>query len=180
MQKSKTNSKKIFHKIIKLVNKNSQEGLHKFYETYGKFIKITAKNYGCNDADADSVVNKVLVKIWQKASMLNDIENPEGWIYIVAKNCAKDELNVTWNLELNESICKSEDCFEEIFSRDSFEYMISCLKDEEKSIISMKFTKRSSFKEIADCFEKPIATITSIYYRALRKVEKFKKDKIIE
>ena len=181
MQKTKANSKRTFRRIIKLVNKNSQLGLEKFYYTYAKFIKTTARSYGCKDEDAESVINRVLVKIWQKASTLNNIKNPEGWIYVVARNCAKDELNVRWDLELNENICKSEeDYFEEIFNRDSFQYLISCLKDEEQTILSMRFVARSSFKEIAKSFDKPIATITSIYYRAVEKIQKLAKDLKIE
>lgn len=179
MQKNNSNSRKTFHKIIKLVIKDAEDGLCKFYNEYGKFIEFTAKIYGCKKADAESVVNKILIKIWEKRNNLFDIENPEGWIYTVTKNCAKDELNVTWNLELDENICKAEDCFENVYSKDNFEYLISPLNELEKAIMVMKFSKDSSFKDIAYAFEKPIATITSIYYRALEKIRIFFKDKEI-
>ena len=180
MQKKNEESRKIFYEIIRLININAHDGLNKFYEKYGRLICATAKNYGCSQAQADSVVNQVLTKVWKKADSLFDIENPDGWIYTVAKNCAKDEVNVPWNLELNESICKSKDCFEDIINKDSFEYLISCLKEEEKSIMTMKFMAESSFKEIANCFEKPTPTITSVYYRSLEKIKKFLKNKKVE
>lgn len=183
MQRIKADSRKTFHKIIKMIKKNPHDGMDRFYQVYGKFIFITAKNQGCQDAEADIVVNSVLIKIWNRINNLGDlgdIKNPEGWIYTVAKNCAKDELNIVWNLELNENICKAEDCYEEILERDSFEYSISCLKREEQDIVSMKILTGSSFREIAETFEQPLPTVTSTYYRALEKVEKFEKNKNFE
>ena len=180
MQKKYSKKRKTFRNIVRLINKNSHEGLKLFYNEYGKTIYMTARSVGCKHDQSDSVVNKVLVKVWQKRNDLFDIENPEGWIYVVAKNCAKDEVNEIWCLELNENICKAEDCFEEVYSRDSFEYLISSLNTEERLLFTLKFIKCNSFQEIADAFEKPLATITSMYYRALEKIKKFLKDRDYE
>ncbi len=180
MQKINSNKRKIFQNILKSIKKNANEGLNEFYSEYGKFIVIIAKSLGCKQAEADSVVNKILVKVWRKVDSLFEIKNPEGWIYTVASNCAKDEVNVPWNLELDEKICQSNDCFEEFFSKDSFEYLISCLKEEEKRIFIMRYVLKSSFKEIAYCLEKPTPTISSIFYRALDKIKNFLENKKLE
>ena len=177
MQKINLNSREIFQNILKSIKKNAHDGLNEFYDEYGKFIEVIAKSFGCKQAEADSVVNKILVKVWRKVDSLFEIKNPEGWIYTVARNCAKDEVNVPWNLELDERICKTEDCFEEFFSKDSFEYYISCLKEEEKFIVTLKFIQVDSFKEIAFALKKPLQTISSTFYRALDKIKIFLENK---
>ena len=180
MQKIDAKKRKTFIKIIRLVIKDPENGLNKFYNEYGKLIYFTARSVGCSQLQAESVVNKVLVKIWQKASNLFTIENPEGWVYVVAKNCAKDEINEIWHLELNEKICEAQDSYQEVFSKDNFEYLISPLKEEEKSLIVLKVVNRCTFQEIADGLGKPLATVTSIYYRALGKIKKLLKDENFE
>ncbi len=180
MQKIDSKKRKTFKKIVRLIIKNSQEGLKLFYDEYGKMIYMTAKSVGCKHEQAEAVVNAVMSKVWRKRDDLFEIENPEGWIYVVAKNCAKDEINEVWCLELNDKICKAEDSFEEIDSNDNFERLISVLKFEERELITIRFVRGNSFQEIANMLEKPLATVTSTYYRALEKIKKFIKDKNYE
>ncbi|MBQ8426897.1 MAG: sigma-70 family RNA polymerase sigma factor [Clostridia bacterium] len=179
MQKIRAEKKK-FDKIIKLMLKDRHVGTQQFYNEYAKLIYLVAKNFGCAHDKANFVVDTVLIKVWRRAGSLFNIENPIGWIITVAKNCAKDELNEIWHLELNENICATEDCFEQVDSKDSFEYLISCLDEEEKNLMSMRFSRRSSFQEIADSLEKPLPTTTSMFYRALQKIKKFIKNKNFE
>lgn len=169
--------RKLFNKIISLVIKNPQKGLELFYGEYRRLIYQTAKNVGCKDEQAEAVVNKVLVKIWRKAESLSDIQNPDGYVYVVARNSAKDEVNEIWHLELNEKIIRAEDEFETLLAKDSFEYLVSCLNEEEQAIMTLKFAMKDKFQEIANQLEKPLPTITSLYYRGLSKIKKFIKEK---
>lgn len=179
MQKISAEKKK-FDKIIKLMLKDEHAGTQQFYDEYGKLIYVVAKNFGCADDKANSVVDTVLVKVWKKAGSLFNIENPIGWIITVARNCAKDELAEIWHLELNEQIVQAEDSFYRLLSDASFEYLISCLKEHEQELMSLRFCRENSFQEIANSLEKPLATVTSTFYRALNKIKQFIKDKNLE
>ncbi len=172
MQKTNLERKKIFDKIVRLIIKDPEKGLKVFYNRYGKMIYLTAIAVGCKEDQANSVVNGVLVKVWKKCNDLFSIENPEGWIYVVTKNCAKDEMKGVWCLELNENICQAEDCFEAILSKANYEYLLKHLSEEEQSIISYKMCERYSFQEIGEILEKPLPTVSSTYYRAIEKVRK--------
>ncbi len=180
MQKSRTNRIKVFNKIIRLIVKNPEKGLDNFYKEYGDMIYSVAKSYCHTEDKTNSVVNNVLIRIWKKAKDLNDVQNPEGLIFTITKNCAKDELGEKWFYELNEKISSGKDYFSEIEEKDSFEYLISPLKDHEKDILILRFGKGYTFQEIADIEEKPLPTITTIYYRALDKIKNFIKDKSFE
>ena len=164
-----------FNKILRLITKDAQKGLELFYNEYGKMIYLRARSVGCSHEKAEIVVNSVLIKIWQNANKIKNIENPRAWVSTVAKNCAKDELGEVWHLELKEEICESKDDIQKVVDKNGFEYLISPLKDEEKELFILKFVAGCTFQDIADSFEKPLPTITTTYYRALEKIKIFLK-----
>ncbi len=165
--------KQKFNKILRLIIKDAQRGLECFYNEYGKLIYWTAKSKGCSEEKANVVVNTVLIKIWQKASQITNIEYPKAWVCTIARNCARDELNEVWHLELKEEICESNDDLQKVIDENSFEYLISHLKKDEKELFVLKFIAKCTFQEIANYFDKPLPTITTIFYRALDKIKKF-------
>ena len=171
----------VFNEIIQLVLNNSNVGIEAVYNEYGKFIKAVAKRYCNTEEQVNVVCNSVLIKIWSKAKKLNNVKNPEGLIFTITRNCAKDEMNKRWHNQLNENICSGKDYFDDVETQDSFFYLISDCSEIEQEIYSLRFIQGLSFQEIAECVNKPLPTITSIYYRALRKIEKtIKKNKRFE
>ena len=164
-------SKKQFRKIVKEILRNSEKGFSMFYETYGKLIQ-SATHVICRSIDkANEVVNSVLIKIWQNVDTLKTIENPEGWIYVITVNTAKDLMRGRYIFPLEENIVADKDQTEEIFDKESFYWMIEDLFEIEQNIMVYKFVLRFTFQEIADELNKPLTTVTSIYYRALKKVK---------
>lgn len=180
MQKTKANSRKTFYRIIKLVTKDSQAGLEKFYKEYGKLMFSVARSYCKSEDKVNSAINSVLIRIWKKAKDLNNVKNPEGFIYTVTMNCAKDEINERWNFELNENIVSDKDNYIEIEENDSFEYILSMLKENEREIFILRYRKGYNYREIAKILEKPLPTITTTYYRAIQKLKICAKDKNFE
>lgn len=165
-----------FREHISYIIEDKSLGMHKFYDTYGRFIKITAFYYCKDDDKSNEVVNQVLIKVWKNAKKLKEISNPLGWLYRVTINCTKDLFKRRVHLPLNEYILADEDAFEELLSLDSFEWLISSLDKHEQQIMNYKFIQRFSFQEIAKIMGKPLSTISSIYYRAQEKIkEKLKK-----
>ena len=164
--------KKQFNKLMKLIRCNPEKGLRQFYESYSKILIVTARVV-CRSADkANEVVNDVLVKIWKLASTVGEVDNPEGWIYIVTLNTAKDALRKRYDLPISENIVTPEDKIQEIIDKNSFDWLIKDLSEDEKEIMIKKFVLLYRFQEIADEMGKPLTTITSIYYRALEKIKK--------
>ena len=171
MQNSCTVRRKQFKKIIRLVVINPQRGLELIDKLYGKLIYCTAYSVCHNKCSAESVRNKVLIKIWQKAEELTNIDNPEGWIYVTAKNFAKDEISEGRFVKLDENICCGKDYINEFLDDDSFSFLISDLKDEEQEIMILKFAQGYIFREISEILNKPEAAIMSTFYRSLDKIK---------
>ena len=171
-RQSEEERKKQFKKLMKEIRRDPEKGLCRFYEVYAKIIQTTAQVI-CRSTDkANEVVNDVLVKIWKLAKTIVNIENPEGWIYIITANAAKNSLPKRYIFPLEENIVADEDEFQEILDRDSFCWMIKNLSEVEQMIMTHKFVLQYTFQEIADELNKPLATVTSMYYRALEKIKK--------
>lgn len=170
--------KKQFKKLMKVIKREPEKGLRQFYETYARIIHITAQVI-CRSTDkANEVVNDVLVKIWKLAQNSEDIDNPEGWIYIITANIAKDAMRERYVFPLEENMEADEDKIQEVLDRDSFYWMIKDLSEIEQTIMIHKFVLQYTFQEIADELDKPLTTVTSIYYRALDKIKKAVEGKI--
>ncbi len=161
-----------FNNIISFVKKDAHNGLNLFYNEYGRMILAIARAICKAEDKANSVMNKVLIRIWKSAKKINGIKNPESWIYTMTKNFAKTEISERWDLELKENILSTEDCFKGIEDRDSFDYIIRDLDDYEKEIMFLRFFAKFSFQELADIFLKPLPSVTSTYYRAIIKLKK--------
>lgn len=170
--------KKQFKKLMKGIRRDPEKGLRRFYEVYAKIIQTTAQVI-CRSTDkANEVVNDVLVKIWKLAEKSEDIENPEGWVYIITVNTAKDAMRERYVFPLDENIVADKDKIQEVLDKDSFYWMIKDLSEIEQTIMIHKFVSQYTFQEIADELDKPLTTVTSIYYRALDKIKKAVEGKV--
>lgn len=171
IQKGK-DKKKQFKKLMKAIRRDPENGLREFYDTYAKLIWTTAISICRSSYKADEVVDDVMRKVWKFAETKADIDNPEGWIYAITANTAKDALRERYDLPLNEDIISGEDPFKEIIDRASFEWMICDLSEIEQEIMIHRFVSLNTFQEIADLLNKPLPTIATICYRALEKIKK--------
>ncbi len=163
---------KQFKKLMREIQRNPEEGLRKFYETYARIIQATAQSV-CHSKDKiNEVVDDVLVKIWKLAPTVGEIKNPEGWIYIITLNTAKDTIKEPYVFPLEENILSGRDGVQELIDKDSFEWLIKNLSPQEQTVIIQKFILSYTFQEIANELGKPLTTVCSIYYRSLEKIKK--------
>lgn len=171
-RKNDDEKKKQFEKLMKEIRRDPEKGLRRLYDAYAKIMQTTAQVI-CRSTDkANEVVNDVLVKIWKLAEKIEDIDNPEGWIYVITANTAKDSLRERNSFPLEEDIAASKDAIQEVLDRNSFYWMIQDLSEIEQAIMIHKFVSGCTFQEIAEVLEKPMTTVTSTYYRALDKIKK--------
>lgn len=162
---------KQFNKLIKQIACRDEKSLEELYRIYGKLIYATALAVSKSSFKSDEIVDDVLVKIWNNASKLQKIRNPEGWLYSITVNCFKDKI-------------KSEQKYIELFDLQEYDAnieiklededffnKISILNETEQEIIILKFINDLTFKTISKELNKPLSTVTSTYYRALEKLK---------
>ena len=146
------NTKKYFNKLIKRIAFKDEKALEEFYRIYGRLIYATAFTILKCSVSADELVDDILVKIWKTADRLPKIGNPEGWLYVLTANSAKDKI-------------KAEKQYVALFD------LKEDANETEQEIMIMRFVEDLSFERIAKEMKKPLSTITSTYYRALEKLK---------
>ena len=80
-----------FNSLIKRFAAKDEDAMEDFFKEYGKLIHEAASPI-VKSFLANEVVNDVLLRIWQVADRLKEIDKPLGWLLTVSKNCAKDRL----------------------------------------------------------------------------------------
>lgn len=162
-----------FRKIVKSIIKGKDSALMEFYEMYGKLIFAIASKICSSRQDVDEVVNDVLVKVWQMAEQLKDFESPIGWLCRTTENLAKDKLRSSVSIATIDESAVHDEGYSQIENYDQFLYMISILSEEEQQVMILKFVQDMTFESISSILNKPLSTITSTYYRAIKKIEEF-------
>ena len=169
-----------FKQFIKKIAEGNEKGFEGFYNTYVSFIFTVALSV-CKAEDlANEIVDDVLIKIWNSAETLKDIKNPDAWLYTVTLNFAKSKIKQKReNLPLTEEIVSKNDSYKKVLDKDSFYFLIKPLSLFEQEIFVLRFLRDKTFKEIARIMNRPIGTITSVYYTSLKKIKNFlEKEKI--
>ena len=160
---------KYFNRLIGKIAVKDEKALEALYDIYGKLIYVTAMTVTKSTFKADEIVDDVLVKIWKNADKLPMIKNPEGWLYSMTVNCAKDKIKC--EKQYVELFDLQEDGSVGDYPEDDFYNKISTLDETEQEIMILKFVDDLTFKKIAKAMGKPLSTITSVYYRALEKLK---------
>lgn len=160
---------KYFNRLIGKIAVKDEKALEALYDIYGKLIYVTAMTVTKSTFKADEIVDDVLVKIWKNADKLPKIKNPEGWLYSITVNCAKDKIKC--EKQYVELFDLQEDGSVGDYPEDDFYNKISTLDETEQEIMILKFVDDLTFKKIAKAMGKPLSTITSVYYRALEKLK---------
>lgn len=161
---------KHFNKLIKKISRKDEKSLEELYDIYAKLIYTTALTVSKSSFKADEIVDDVLVKIWCIANALPKIENPEGWLYQITANCAKDKLKADKKFDKIYDLYEKDAQIEINIEDEDFYKLISELNEVEQEIMVLKFIEDMTFEMIAKEMNKPLSTISSIYYRALEKL----------
>ena len=168
---SKIITKEKFNKLLRRIGHENRRALEELYDIYGRLIYVSAFSICKSAMIADEVVDDVLVTVWQLAKNRKiAVENPEGWIYTISVNAAKNKIERE-TLPLHEDIASNQDDTGKLLSDDAFYEYISQLTEEERQIFIYRFIQDLKFSEIADRLQTPLSSVTSKYYRALKKIK---------
>ena len=166
----KIESRKKFNNLLKRISQDEKQALDEFYSKYGKMIYSIAISVSKSSYLAEEIVNDVLTKVWLSSKDLKNIDKPIGWLYTVAKNCALDIVKKEKQTCEIFDLPQDDRNIDELVTVDSFHFYISRLNEDEQQIFILHFVQDLSFKQIAKEIERPLSTLTSIYYRAIEKI----------
>lgn len=156
---------------MKKIADGKKGGLEEFYGLYGKLIYYAAYSVCRTKEDADAAVDRVLVRIWNLAYAAGETENPEGWLYTLGVNAAKDLLRERKYVPLREEYPDEKDGVAEMIEEDAFFSIICFLPQGDRRIIEDRILRKMPFKEIAEEEKIPVGSVTAAYYRSLKKIK---------
>lgn len=164
---------KEFNLLVTKIAKGEKYALEEFYKKYSKLMYSAAYTILKRKDILDEVIDDVLIKIWKVAQKCEKITNPQGWLYRITVNTAKDRIERDNIGFLDDFDIKVEDKeLDDILDKDTFYWYIRDLKEKEQQILIYKFIEDLTFENIAKKVDLPEGTVAYMYYSALEKVHK--------
>lgn len=159
--------------FISEIRKNEKKGLNAFYEHYKNMIFRIALSICRSYSSAEEVLDDVLCKVWKRARSSEKKEVSEGWLYVITVNASRSKMKKDNKVvPLSDTLPEQESEIEKMIAKNAFLSMLEGLTEEEICVIVGKFSLSKTFKELSENLERPISTISTIYYNALKKIEK--------
>ncbi|WP_084591368.1 sigma-70 family RNA polymerase sigma factor [Ureibacillus sinduriensis] len=157
-------------RLVKKAQKGNDKAYLMLFQQYETDIYRMAYVYVKNKDDALDLVQEVAYQSFKNIRTLKNPEYFKTWLMKITINCALNLLNKNKNvLPLNSEIqIGTEE--EDIALSISLHKLIDTLKEDEKSVILLKYYDDRTLKEISEILEIPLGTAKSVLYRALEKL----------
>ena len=162
------------HRVFNEIKKDRNKGLDKLFKLYHRKLYGISYSILKNKDDAEEVLQIVLMKLIKMDSELLPNENEWTWIYSVMKNASINYIRKnksTYDIDDMYYISSDDNNIENVLDKDRFNRIISCLKEDEKEIVSLKIISDLSFAEISDIVNMPEGTVKWKYYKSLNTVK---------
>lgn len=164
--KEKEELKRIFYEI-KAGNKHVIEEM---YKKYYKIVYGIAFSILKNKEDSEDIVQIFFSKLCSLEENKLPSNNESSWLYTTTKNEVLNFLKKKTNDIDYDSMHEIEDnnnYLNKIIDRDSYNRLISKLKETEKEIVSLKILSNLSFEEISRLLNMPTGTVKWKYYKSI-------------
>jgi len=159
-------------RLVKKAQKGNDQAYLMLFQQYEADIYRMAYVYVKNKDDALDLVQEVAYQSFKTISTLKKPEYFKTWLMKITINCALNLINKNKKvIPLNSSFevfTGSED--EDIALTLSLHMLIDTLKEDEKSVILLKYYDDRTLKEISEILDIPLGTAKSVLYRALDKL----------
>lgn len=160
--------------------KKAQDGNEKaFLELFSKYenqMYRIAFLHVKNENDALDVMQEVAYRTFKNIKTVKNAEYFKTWLTRITMNCAVDHIRKNSKIiqletdYLEEAGEVSESYEREVLLRADLEELLEVLDSEEKNLILLKYYYEYSFQEISEILKRPLGTVKSILYRALKKL----------
>lgn len=159
---------------MKKAQRGDDKAFLKLFQKYEEDIYRMAFVYVKNKDDALDVVQEVAYQSFKKIGTLRNPEFFKTWLLKITINYAINLINK------NKKVVHLKPEYQDIIGAEgediplniSLKDLIDDLKEEEKSVVLLRFYHNHTFKEIAELLNMPLGTAKSILYRALKKLRK--------
>lgn len=159
-------------RLVKKAQQGNDKAFLLLFQQYEADIYRMAYVYVKNQDDALDLVQEVAYQSFKNISTLKKPEYFKTWLMKITINCALNVINrnkkvIPLNADF-EVLNGADD--EDIALTISLNKLIDTLKEDEKSVILLKYYDDRTLKEISEILDIPLGTAKSVLYRALDKL----------
>ena len=168
--------------LQRVADSQDREAFSRLFGHFAPLIKAFAINGSALAAShADELVQEVMIKVWQKASVFNPHKAAAStWIYTIARNCRTDMYR---RLQKFDTPISADDIWpetetEELFAavqqkRDAarIKEMLQGLPHEQSQILVKVYMEGKSHSEVAEELDLPLGTVKSRVRLAMKKLQ---------
>lgn len=162
-------------KLVKKAQRGDEEAYLKLFTQYEELIYRTAYIYVKNEEDALDVVQETAYRSFKAIESLKKAKYFKTWLTKIAITSALDILRKNKKTVLiddyREDMATTEDKTAEITTSLSLLELLKSLKDDEKSVVILKYYYDYTFSMISKILDMPLGSVKTIHYRALKNLE---------
>jgi RNA polymerase sigma-70 factor (ECF subfamily) len=148
-----------------------------FHRYKQRLYNFVLRNYLCDKDDAEEIVQKTFIKVFQYKYKYKPINQFNTWLYTIARNLSINELNrkkklVALDNEDDLEMVTGE--FNQVETDDSKNIileLISGLKPKYREVLVMRYIEELSYEEIYQVTGTKISTLKSLSKRGLEQIK---------
>ena len=163
--------------LIQRIGENDRNALEELYRSTARAVYSFALSILKTSSDAQDIMQDTFLKIRMAAHLYQPMGKPMAWIFTICRNLARTK-QIKNQGELSEESCMLENNSEYCYICDPSDRMVlesafRILDQQEREIVLLHCVAGLKHREIAENFEKPLASVLSRYHRALKKLQKY-------
>lgn len=172
-------------KLMSAITRRKQSALNELYQRYGTRLRSVIGNVVHEAADADDVLQEIMLQIWKEADHYSPkAGKPLGWVVTLARRRAIDRVR------RRQAYCRAKDRFSEQLNERSnghktfsgnaevarvdmhsfLEKQLRRLPAPQREAIKLSFFKGLSHREIAQATRTPLGTVKTRLELGLQKL----------
>lgn len=164
--------------LVKIARDASRPAFAEVFRHFGPRIKTYLVRQGCGNAEAEEVLQEVMLTLWRRADTFDPaLSSVATWLYAIARNKRIDHLRRTKRPEFDptdpllvgETSIEGADVFLEA-ERDAarLREAVQTLSPEQSALIKMAYYEEKSHSSIAEETQLPLGTVKSRLRLALQ------------
>ncbi|MEY2544936.1 MAG: polymerase sigma-70 factor, subfamily [Verrucomicrobiota bacterium] len=171
--------------LMSAITRRKQSALNELYNRYGTRLRSVIGNVVHEEADADDVLQEIMLQIWKEADHYSPTAGkPLGWVVTLARRRAIDRVR------RRQAYCRAKDRFSEQLNQRSnghrtvsgnaevsrvdmhsfLEKQLRRLPAQQRQAIRLSFFKGLSHREIAQVTRTPLGTVKTRLELGLQKL----------
>ena len=168
--------------LLRMAQRGDEKAFLELFSMYENQMYRVAFLHVKNEADALDIMQEVAYRMFKNIKTVKNAAYFKTWLTRITMNCAVDHIRknskvVQIGTEYLENVEEISESYEkEVLLGATLTELMTALEPEEKNVILIKYYYEYSFQEMSEILKRPLGTVQSVLYRALKKLKEKAKE----